>query len=129
MTSMCCSCLRSLLDLLKSMLHLVTMRAIATLVHQRLQPFWWHLSKVVDICEDNQQSSRSDEVSLCFEAGQLQEGYVKRAFGVLNLDLLLSSLTWSREHIWELMHACVIMHNMIIESESISLALGSSCRC
>jgi hypothetical protein len=31
---------------------------------KRVQPSWWHLSKMVDICEDNHQSSRSKSLTL-----------------------------------------------------------------
>ena len=45
---------------------------------------------------------------------------VERAFGILQAQFAIvrgSARFWDQKMLWYIMHACVIMHNMIIENE------------
>jgi hypothetical protein len=53
----------------------------------------------------------------------MQEAYrkdVERAFGVLQARFNIirtAARMWNRDHLDDIMHACVILHNMIVEDE------------
>jgi hypothetical protein len=75
-----------------------------------------HISKMIDISEDNLPSSRSEEVSIFFEAGELQKGCGADFWFATGL-IFYCMVSYSYLEMWEVINAYMILHNVIIESE------------
>jgi len=78
-----------------------------------IYPRWSTFMKTIPKPKDEKESRFSQEQEGCRKD-------VERAFGVLQSRWAIvrhPARTWSPETMWEVMTACVIMHNMIVEEE------------
>src|SRR3954463_6271192 len=78
-----------------------------------IYPQWSTLVKTIS-------NPQGEKRAMFAQAQESARKDVERAFGVLQSRWTIvrhSARTWSSKKMWEVMTACVIMHNMIVEDE------------